>query len=444
MDEGAGEDEVVHTRVYFLDRLDGEGSMIVKQSSDLAAAREAFVLLELSYSAGVNDDGAPPCFPTVFGSLVSRRWSACALSNFEGAVPLADRIAEEPSVFNETGVAFDILDRLLIIVQQMQGAGVTHRGLLATSSVVLLSGDIPAVVGFEHAVAKGMAFPMPALPPHISEIYTKLSEPCGGVGGGGGEEWGGAARASKRVEIGGGLEWVESLRREQESPVDGEVLPGESDIYALGRLLCEALPVAALKFRPVLEVMMERWRPERITHVQSLRLLLGSMIEQRADLIQFSTKILTGRSNYFDQKVAFPGNGVPHNNLGSVYFDQQLLNDALALFRVALPLALPFKSGVRSNIAAVRKMMCHWEYYWEDAQAIVDIIDAGGEEVRSIRNLYALALNLTMSQHVAISAAGAEYSYGRARKEWLTVEATILSPKDSRMVLAYLRYAKQL
>jgi hypothetical protein len=31
-------------------------------------------------------------------------------------------------------------------------------------------------------------------------------------------------------------------------------------------------------------------------------------------------------------------------------------------------------------------------------QAIVDIIDAGGEEVRSIRNLYALALNLTMAQ----------------------------------------------
>jgi len=58
-----------------------------------------------------------------------------------------------------------------------------------------------------------------------------------------------------------------------------------------------------------------------------------------------------GRANYFDQKVSFPGNGVPHNNLGSVYFDQQLLNDALALFRVALPLALPFKSGVRSNIA---------------------------------------------------------------------------------------------
>jgi hypothetical protein len=72
-----------------------------------------------------------------------------------------------------------------------------------------------------------MAFPMPALPPHISEIYTKLSEPCGGGGdggGGGGGAWGGAARASERVEIGGGLEWVEALRREQESPVEGEVL----------------------------------------------------------------------------------------------------------------------------------------------------------------------------------------------------------------------------
>jgi hypothetical protein len=46
-------------------------------------------------------------------------------------------------------------------------------------------------------------------------------------------------------------------------------------------------------------------------------------------------------------QVGFPGNGVPANNLGSVYFDQQLLNDALALFQVALPQALPFKSGVR-------------------------------------------------------------------------------------------------
>ena len=85
-------------------------------------------------------------------------------------------------------------------------------------------------------------------------------------------------------------------------------------------------------------------------------------------------------------------------------------------------------------------MMCHWGYYWEDARAIIDIIDAGGEEVRSIRNLYALALNLTMSQHVAISSAGATYSYTRARKEWLQLVPALFSvaSKDTRMVLAYL------
>jgi len=25
---------------------------------------------------------------------------------------------------------------------------------------------------------------------------------------------------------------------------------------------------------------------------------------------------------------------------------------------------------------SVRKMMCHWGYYWEDARANIDIIDA--------------------------------------------------------------------
>jgi hypothetical protein len=39
VDEGAGKEEAVYTRVYFLDRLDGEGSMIVKQTTSLAAAR---------------------------------------------------------------------------------------------------------------------------------------------------------------------------------------------------------------------------------------------------------------------------------------------------------------------------------------------------------------------------------------------------------------------
>ena len=40
----------------------------------------------------------------------------------------------------------------------------------------------------------------------------------------------------------------------------------------------------------------------------------------------------------------------------------------------------------RSNIAAVRKMMCHWERHSEDAKAIIDIIDAGGEVRNACNN----------------------------------------------------------
>ncbi len=31
--------------------------------------------------------------------------------------------------------------------------------------------------------------------------------------------------------------------------------------------------------------------------------------------------------------------------------------------------------GGRSNIAAVRKMTCHWDYYDDDAHAVISIID---------------------------------------------------------------------
>ena len=50
--KGGERDSVEYKRVYYLDRLDGEGSLVVKQTSSLAAAREAFVLLELRHSAG--------------------------------------------------------------------------------------------------------------------------------------------------------------------------------------------------------------------------------------------------------------------------------------------------------------------------------------------------------------------------------------------------------
>jgi predicted O-linked N-acetylglucosamine transferase (SPINDLY family) len=57
--------------------------------------------------------------------------------------------------------------------------------------------------------------------------------------------------------------------------------------------------------------------------------------------------------------------------------------------------------------------------------------------VRSIRNLYALALNLTREQHVEISAAGAHYSYRRARGMWRALAPAAALPADRRMVLAY-------
>ena len=40
-------------------------------------------------------------------------------------------------------------------------------------------------------------------------------------------------------------------------------------------------------------MVLARRRYERITHVMSLRLLLGSLIEQREDLKNFNTKVQT-------------------------------------------------------------------------------------------------------------------------------------------------------
>jgi len=250
---GVEADPMQYTRVYFLDRLDGEGSLVVKQTSTLAAAREAFVLLELRYSAGDKDDGSPPCFPMVFGSLVTRRWSACALSNFEGAAPLAERVAEDMVMFNETGMVFDIFDRLLQIVQQMQGAGVTHRSLCA-STVVMLAGDVPAIVGFDYAVAQGMAFPVPELPPHFREIYTRPSSMNS-------REWGlgRAVTPATRLDASGGRRGGVELTENAKRPIEGEVMEWESDIYAVALLLGDTLPLVAAKFQAVLDVMLERW-----------------------------------------------------------------------------------------------------------------------------------------------------------------------------------------
>ena len=90
-------------------------------------------------------------------------------------------------------------------------------------------------------------------------------------------------------------------------------------------------------------------------------------MEERADLAEFKEKIRAGRATFFHYREALPENGVANNNLGSVYFDSQMLLDALALFQSAVPLDLPFKSGAKANVAAVRKMICAWDTYDEDA-----------------------------------------------------------------------------
>ncbi|EKX42713.1 hypothetical protein GUITHDRAFT_141110 [Guillardia theta CCMP2712] len=383
-EDESGEGGRVLSRVYLLDREDGEGTMIVKQTSDRSSLREAFVLRELMFASPRDQSGVPLPFPIVFGDKQAAGWSACALQNFEGRT-LLQAIEEDPELFKEDGMAFDVIDKLLVGLGQLQAAGVTHRRLTG-ENVMLVAGDVPAIVNFDMAVARGMPFEAPPLPPSLQQMYAG---------------------------------------------VDGEDLPQESDVFALALTLEQTMPPMRTTFAPVLEVMKKKWRPERITHIQSLRLLLGSFIENRTDLVEF-------RGDYEQQARQFPGNGVPPNNLGSVYFDSQMLKDALALFLAAVPLTLPFKSGAKSNIAAVRKMMCHWDHYEEDARHVIDTINEGGEEVHSIRNLYALALNLSMHQHVAISSAGAHHSYKRGLKEWRLLRPSLSLPSSRpHMVLAY-------
>jgi len=390
-EDESGEGGRVLSRVYLLDREDGEGTMIVKQTSDRSSLREAFVLRELMFASPRDQSGVPLPFPIVFGDKQAAGWSACALQNFEGRT-LLQAIEEDPELFKEDGMAFDVIDKLLVGLGQLQAAGVTHRRLTG-ENVMLVAGDVPAIVNFDMAVARGMPFEAPPLPPSLQQMYAG---------------------------------------------VDGEDLPQESDVFALALTLEQTMPPMRTTFAPVLEVMKKKWRPERITHIQSLRLLLGSFIENRTDLVEFRSKLLRCRGDYEQQARQFPGNGVPPNNLGSVYFDSQMLKDALALFLAAVPLTLPFKSGAKSNIAAVRKMMCHWDHYEEDARHVIDTINEGGEEVHSIRNLYALALNLSMHQHVAISSAGAHHSYKRGLKEWRLLRPSLSLPSSRpHMVLAY-------
>ena len=141
----------------------------------------------------------------------------------------------------------------------------------------MLAGDVPALVSLDYAVAQGMPFPVPPLPPYLAHIYTRPppSLPQGS----------GVLRALERVLHPRGSVGAAELQREvEEREMEGEVVSEESDVYGLGLTVRESLPNASKAFGPLLDVMLERQRHERITHVQSLRLLLGSLIEDRADL----------------------------------------------------------------------------------------------------------------------------------------------------------------
>lgn len=390
-----GQQGLVHRRVYVVEDRSEEGTMIIRQSTDHGPLREAFVLDELGFSLSPLDNGGiPPPFPTVVASASppGSNWKAVAVANFE-APSLSTVLAEDPDYFGETAQVFDFLDRMLVIEQQLQGAGVTHSAI-TPDNVLVLAGDMPALVNFDFAVAQGMPFRQPNLPGYLKDMYEG---------------------------------------------VEGDLGRGEtSDIYALGKLVKDSMPAGAAIFAPILDMMTQKQRHERITHVLSLRLLIGSCVENRSDLVDFRQKILEARQTFRQTVAAFPESGIAHNNLGGVYFESQMLNDALSLFQTSLLLSLPFSSGARCNVAAVRQMTCCWAHRAEDAQAVIRIIDAGGQEVRSVRNLYAIALNLSMEQHLAISMGGANFSYAKAREDWVELSPPLALQKGGRLTLAYL------
>lgn len=394
---GGDGDVLVHKRVYVVEDQSGEGTLIVTQSTDEGPLREAFVLEELGFSLSpLDNSGIPAPFPAVLASAAPNgsNWQAAAMTNFE-APTLTELLSEDAGYMSEANQVFDFVDRLLVMLQQLQVAGITHRAI-TPDNILVLAGDLPALVGFELAVAQGMHFEIPRLPTHVAEIY-------GGVDGD-----------------------------------DDLGILSASDVYALGAMVMNRMAGAMPIFVPVLEMMTSVRRYERVTHVLSLRLLMGACVEDRADLVDFRRKILQGRETFRATTAAFPDSGIAHNNLGGVYFENQMYNDALSLFLESLKLQLPFRSGARCNVAAVRQMTCSWSHRDEDAQAVVQIIDAGGDEVRSVRNLYAIALNLTMQQHLSISRAGAKFSFSKAREEWVELSPSISLLSDGRLALAYL------
>lgn len=73
-------------------------------------------------------------------------------------------------------------------------------------------------------------------------------------------------------------------------------------------------------------------------------------------------------------------------------------------------LTLPFVQGLEANIASVRQMTAQWTHYAEDLATVKDIINHGGEHVFAVRNLYSLALPLSLEEHVRASSAGAAFA----------------------------------
>jgi hypothetical protein len=77
---------------------------------------------------------------------------------------------------------------------------------------------------------------------------------------------------------------------------------------------------------------------------------------------------------------------------------------------------LPFIQGLDANIASVRQMTAQWAHYDQDLATVRDIINHGGEHVFAVRNLYSLALPLSLEEHLRASTAGAAFAAKSSRE----------------------------
>jgi hypothetical protein len=91
----------------------------------------------------------------------------------------------------------------------------------------------------------------------------------------------------------------------------------------------------------------------------------------------------------------------------------------MACFFATRGLKLPFVQGLEANIASVRQMTAQWAHYDEDLATVRQIINNGGDHVFAVRNLYSLALPLSLNEHVSASAAGAAFA-AKAAQEYIS------------------------